>query len=107
MKRWVYCAAMTLAFGAVVGGCSSVETDKPCSGDNCVNDREITHNIELEIRGRAELTGWTINVQTIGGVVYLHGLVDTSPQRDLVESIARDTRGVKGVENSIELRNYR
>ena len=107
MKRWIYCAAMTVAFGAFAVGCAPAQTHKACSGENCVSDRDITHNIELEIRGHAELTGWTINVQTIDGLVYLHGLVDTSPQRDLIESIARETRGVKGVQNSIELRNYR
>jgi osmotically-inducible protein OsmY len=107
MKRWIYVAAMTAAIGAMIGGCVPAQTQKACSGENCVSDRDITRNIEQEISSRAELTGWTINVQTIDGVVYLHGLVDTTPQKDLVESIARDARGVKGVENSIELRNYR
>ncbi|MEP6484332.1 MAG: BON domain-containing protein [Rudaea sp.] len=107
MKSWIHCAALTAVLITAVSGCAPVETQKSCSGDNCVSDSEITHNIELEIGDRAELSGWTITVQTIDGVVYLHGLVDTTPQRDRVEAIARDTRGVKGVQNSIELRNAR
>ena len=107
MKRWIYCAGMMLAFSAFVGGCATEPPQKPCSGEACVSDADITRNIEASIREHAELSDWTIQVQTIDGVVYLHGLVDTGPQRDLVEAIARETRGVQGVENSIELRNFR
>jgi hyperosmotically inducible periplasmic protein len=107
MKRWMYCVAIMLALGSLVSGCATDEPQKPCTGDACVADAEITSNIESSIRERSELTDWTIEVQTIHGVVYLHGLVDTVVQRDLVESIARETRGVEGVENSIELRNAR
>jgi len=45
-------------------------------------------------------------VQTIGGVVYLYGLVDTNPERATIESLARGIGGVKRVVNSIEVRNF-
>ena len=106
MKHWMFCTALTLAFGTCAGGCMN-EPAKPCSGANCVSDAEITANIKAEISRHAELTDWTIDVQTINGVVYLHGAVDTDPQRELVENIAREVRGVKGVENAITLRNFR
>ena len=106
MKHWIHCLVLTTTFGAFAGGCAQ-EPAKPCVGANCVSDAEITANIKAEIARHAELTDWTIEVQTIGGVVYLHGMVDTDPQRRLVEDIARDTRGVMGVENAMELRNFR
>lgn len=106
MKRWMCCAVFTIVFGAFLGGCSE-QPAKPCAGANCVSDTEITANIKAEISGHAELTDWTIDVQTINGIVYLHGMVDTDPQRRLVEDIAHETRGVMGVENAIELRNFR
>ena len=106
MKRWIRCLVLTTAFSAFAGGCAQ-ESAKPCAGANCVSDAEITANIKAEIAQHAELTDWTIDVQTIGGIVYLHGMVDTDPQRKLVEDIARETRGVMGVENGIELRNFR
>jgi osmotically-inducible protein OsmY len=105
MKRWMFCVTMTLA--ALVSACATDEPQKPCTGDACVSDAEITSVVESSLHERSELTDWTIEVQTIHGIVYLHGLVDTSVQRDLVETIARETHGVKGVENSIELRNSR
>jgi osmotically-inducible protein OsmY len=106
MKRWT-CSAAVLMLVLFIAGCATDELQKPCTGDACVADADITHAIETSIREHQELTDWTIQVQTINGVVYLHGLVDTGLQRDVVESIARETRGVQGVENSIELRNQR
>ena len=106
MKRWMLCTALTIAFGTFAGGCME-EPTKPCTGANCVSDAEITAAIKAEISQHADLTDWTIDVQTINGIVYLHGAVDTDPQRLLVENIARETRGVKGVENAITLRNFR
>jgi hyperosmotically inducible periplasmic protein len=106
MKRWMCHAVLMLVFVASAGGCMQ-EPAKPCTGANCVSDGEITANIKAEIGRHAELSDWTIDVQTINGVVYLHGLVDTGPQRQIVESIARETRGVTAVENGIELRNFR
>src|ERR1700742_2278879 len=104
MKRRMCCTVLTIAFAAFAGGCME-EPTKPCTGANCVSDTEITANIKAEISQHADLTDWTIDVQTINGVVYLHGTVDTDPQRQLVEDIAREVRGVKGVENAITLRN--
>jgi osmotically-inducible protein OsmY len=106
MKRWMLFVAMMMTLDSL-SGCATDAPQKPCTGEACASDAEITSVIESSIHARNELTDWTIEVQTIHGVVYLHGLVDTSVQRDLVESIARETNGVKGVENSIELRNSR
>ena len=106
MKRWICCVTLTSAFAAFAVGCMQ-EPAKPCAGANCVSDAQVTANIKAEVSRHAELTDWTIDVQTIDGIVYLHGAVDTEPQRQLVEDIARETRGVKSVENAITLRNFR
>lgn len=47
----------------------------------------------------------SIQVQAIGGVVYLHGLVDTYPDKALVQSVGEKTPGVDRVVNSLELQN--
>ncbi len=106
-KRWMCRVALVVATSTLFGGCAMDEPQTPCTGADCRSDADITREINAEISGHPELTDWTIQVQTRGSVVYLHGLVDTGVQRDLVESIARNVRGVKGVENSIELRNLR
>ena len=47
----------------------------------------------------------SIQVQSIDHVIYLHGLVDTYPEKVLVQSIAAQTPGVERVVNSIEMHN--
>ena len=106
-KPWIFCLGAMLAGGGLLGGCATDVPVKPCHGENCVSDTEITARINAAINEHKELTDWTVQVQTIDGFVYLHGLVDTGPQRELIENLARETRGVNGVENSIELRNSR
>ncbi|HZP66569.1 MAG TPA: BON domain-containing protein [Rudaea sp.] len=69
------------------------------------NDDGITAQVRDAIFHRAELAGDDISVQTHDGVVYLHGLVDTNVERDLAESIARNTAGVRRIVDSLELRN--
>jgi osmotically-inducible protein OsmY len=48
-----------------------------------------------------------IRVQTLDGVVYLYGLVDTAFERELAEAIARETPGVARVVNSIGISGNR
>ena len=66
---------------------------------------QIAEQVRSAIFKRAELAGDDIAVQTRDGVVYLHGLVDTSVERAAVESLAQQTPGVKRVVNALELRN--
>jgi osmotically-inducible protein OsmY len=47
----------------------------------------------------------SIQVQSIDHVVYLHGLVDTYPEKLLVQSVAAKLPGVDRVVNSLELHN--
>jgi osmotically-inducible protein OsmY len=48
-----------------------------------------------------------ITVQTLRRVVYLYGVVDTSLERELAETVALDTQGVSKVVNSIGLSGNR
>jgi len=69
------------------------------------SDAQITEQIREAVFKRAEFAGDEISVQTHDGIVYLHGLVDTNVERAAVESMAKDTPGVKRVVNALELRN--
>jgi osmotically-inducible protein OsmY len=48
-----------------------------------------------------------ISVQTLRGVVYLYGLVDTVFERELAGSVAQETPGVARVVNSIGISGNR
>jgi len=84
---------------------NSCATAGKCSGDACAADEAITQDLRTQIFKRPELGNSSISVQTINGVVYLRGLVDTYPEKASVESMAREIPGVKKVVNSIETRN--
>jgi osmotically-inducible protein OsmY len=85
---------------------SSCATSGKCGGDACAGDDAITKDLRDQIFNRPELGNSSISVQTIAGVVYLRGLVDTNVEKSTVESMARGIPGVKSVVNSIEMRNF-
>jgi osmotically-inducible protein OsmY len=96
----------TLTATLLLGLCACAPT--PVSDKSAPSaDANITETIRTAIYKRAELAGDDINVQTHEGVVYLYGLVDTNPERETVESIARAVPGVKRIVDSIKTRNYR
>ena len=70
------------------------------------DDANIASSIDSALDAYPQLGGLSsIQVQAIGHVVYLHGLVDTYPEKELVQSVAERTPGVERVVNSIELQN--
>jgi len=70
------------------------------------DDASIASSIDTALDAYPQLGGTSsIQVQSIGHVVYLHGLVDTYLQKTLVQSVAEKTPGVERVVNSIELEN--
>ena len=69
-------------------------------------DATITSSIDSALDAYPQLGAEaSIQVQAIGRVVYLHGLVDTNPDRALVQSVAEKTPGVDRVVNALELQN--
>lgn len=91
-------------FACLLAGCVSGNGKAGCDA-GCQQDRQITSAIESAMRERSALPDWQVQVQTKGGIVYLHGIVDTIVQKDDIESIARATPGVVDVENAINLRS--
>jgi osmotically-inducible protein OsmY len=71
-------------------------------------DAQINAQVQAELGRYTELQAPNIiDVQTLGGVVYLHGLVDTPFEQALAGSVTRRVPGVKHVENAIGLSNAR
>jgi osmotically-inducible protein OsmY len=92
-------AVPALLLAASLGACAL----SPNQGDAHINAQvqaELAHYTELQAPNR-------IDVQTLGGVVYLYGLVDTPFEQELAESVTRRVPGVKRVESSIGLSNAR
>lgn len=93
------CCTVVLALLLGLAGCAAYQK---CGVGGCAGDAAITSAVQAEFAKHAELQAPNVlNVQTIDGVVYLYGLVDTDLQRQVAESVAGQTPGVAKVINSI------
>ncbi len=94
-------AALILLSGLV--GCAATRN---CVSDACAGDAKIIAAVEARFDRHPELEPPnTIDVQTINHVVYGHGLVDTTLEFSIAESVARDTPGVARVVDMLAINN--
>jgi len=66
-------------------------------------DATITTKIKSKLTADPEVNPFTIDVDTVNGVVTLSGTVRTEEQRQEAEDLARGTEGVKEVVNSLQV----
>jgi len=100
VRKPIYALAFALFAAASLSSCASLDT---CKGAACSVDAGITASVKSELADHVELRD--IGVQTIEGVVYLRGLVDTNVEREEAETAARRVTGVTSVVNTITVRN--
>ena len=65
------------------------------------DDSSITADIEARLAADGQTKPFAITVGTTMGVVHVAGSVAKSTDRDSVERIARDTPGVRSVDNNV------
>src|SRR5919202_670460 len=68
-----------------------------------VSDAEITTAVKSKITANKTLSGASIDVDTNDGVVTLSGNVKTAAERSRAVRLARQTKGVKRVEDKLTL----
>lgn len=68
-----------------------------------MDDATITTKVKSGIIAEPGLDAMDINVNTTAGVVTLLGTVDSSERRVRAEEIARNTEGVKSVDNKLDI----
>ena len=68
-----------------------------------MSDTAITTKIKAKITGDPDLNPFNINVDTKDGVVTLRGTVKHADSKAEAEKLARDTEGVKSVENMLQV----
>jgi len=91
----------------MVGALSACSALAPCNAAACAADAKITVAVKerLGLHDALKVEPVAISVQTIGGVVYLGGVVDTELQRQVAEEVAHEAPGVTRVENRIGVLN--
>ena len=89
-------AASVLALGACAGAGEKT--------GEVIDDSVITTKVKSSLLAEKGIDSTDISVKTDNGRVLLSGFVKSSNQRHRAEQIARDTSGVKSVNNHIEVR---
>jgi osmotically-inducible protein OsmY len=103
--RIIYLVAMSaLLVGSIttVSGCASFEK---CEGTYCQVDKQITTDMNEQIRLHREFgPPADFHVQTLNGVLYINGQVDTDLVSRDMEAVARQINNVRDVVNNIVVR---
>jgi osmotically-inducible protein OsmY len=99
---------MSIALAAGSAGCSVIDDYRQCGLHGCAGDARISSDVRALFARHAELGGVNrLSVQTVRGVVYLSGVVDTDLEREIASDVAGEAPGVIHVVNSIGLSNGR
>ena len=99
----LYATAIGFVLTAALPACAVYEK---CGFSGCPGDTQITSDVRalLDQHPGAASPG-AVSVQTLDGVVYLYGVVDTDVMRQEAEEIALQAPHVKKVVNSIGVLN--
>ncbi len=104
-RAWIAPLLLATA-GAGLAGCAAVATYEKCGRAGCRGDAAITAEVRRLYRQHPAIEAPNlIDVQTLDGVVYLYGTVDTDMQRELATSVALEAGGVTRVVNAIGINN--
>jgi len=82
----------------------SAATGQQTAGES-VDDAVVTAKVKAKLVDDAVTKAYQINVETFKGTVQLSGSVDSEEARSRATELAKDVGGVKGVKNSLQVRN--
>jgi osmotically-inducible protein OsmY len=100
--KQLYALTLGLILAAGFSGCAVFQK---CSPENCAMDAKIESEVEATLAEHRELgPPAALHVQTINGLVYLNGTVDTEFEVRNAEAIVRRVANVKDVVNNLNAR---
>ena len=105
MNRTTRAITMSVLLGTAVlaaTGCS-VARDQQSVG-SYVDDSAITAAVKAKMAEDKNVSATAISVETLNGTVQLSGFAKSQAEKDRAENIARNTKDVKAVRNSIVVR---
>jgi osmotically-inducible protein OsmY len=103
MKKSMGTSLLAGAFVAILGlaGCASHSGEKTGA---YADDAWITSKVKSEMAVNKSVKARDISVNTSGGVVTLSGTADSWEESNKAAEIARGVKGVKSVENDIQVK---
>jgi len=105
MKISTRAIAFSILVGSAVLGATgcSVMRDQQSVG-SYVDDSSITAAVKAKMAEDSTVSATAISVETLKGTVQLSGFAKSQAEKDRAETIARNTKDVKAVRNSIVVR---
>jgi osmotically-inducible protein OsmY len=101
MQKFKTISAAGLAFMLALGlnGCAVFSK---CTPENCATDKQINADVNQIFREHTEFgPPATLHIQTINGIVYMSGPVDSDFEVRRAEELVRRVANVKDVENNL------
>ena len=96
-------ASSLLAGATIVSTGCSVARNQQTVG-SYVDDAGITTAVKAKMAEDKSVSATAISVETLNGTVQLSGFAKTQAEKDRAEAIARNTKHVREVRNSIVVR---
>ena len=90
------------AIAVSLTGCASTPTHE--STGEVIDDSTITAKIKADYAVDKDVSAMQVGVETYKGVVQLSGFVDNRDQKARAATLAKNTTGVKDVENNITIK---
>ncbi|MCC5867772.1 MAG: BON domain-containing protein [Gammaproteobacteria bacterium] len=85
-----------------VSGCAVTRGQQ--SVGEYVDDTAITTAVKAKHAQSGDVAATSIGVETLNGTVMLSGFATSASEKSMAESLAREVKGVKSVENQIVVR---
>ena len=104
--RSILLASFVAVSAAVfVAPAASAAEDTGAKVGRAIDDSVITGKVKAALIADSVTKAHQINVETRHGEVLLSGFVDSKEARSRAAELARTVEGVRGVQNSLELRS--
>jgi osmotically-inducible protein OsmY len=97
-----------LIWGATAAAsCASSASTLPvgCASASCSENLRLSEAVQSAIYAHSAFAGGHVWASASGGVVYLHGLVDTTWEQQQAVQFAQNTAGVRQVINDLAISN--
>jgi hyperosmotically inducible protein len=104
MRNDVRITGLALAgLALVVGLLAGCAATKGKTTGQYVDDASITTAVKAKLASNKASTLTRVNVQTVQGTVHLMGIVDSQETKQRATQLARQVRGVRGVQNDLQI----
>ncbi len=111
MKETVSKMFIFILLMSVVAGCASwrdnsgegTPTDRGAGTTSRTDDAALTAKVKAKLLSDETVEGTQIDVDTQNGVVFLNGVVDSEDQKRKAIDLARNTEGVRDVEDNLKV----